>query len=252
MLMMIVSLAATDRAFVGTWCMCHCHPVHLCLQLIHATCRRCYPVQDGTPIVVWSEQHAQQKSKNGISLCGQRPVTKVPRDVPRQDTHARVWTGQESSAEGNGSDKLQLSTSSSKSRGCIARAFWPPWTDIMTYPYGLTVCARFQDSVFIDFGSTMEDTDPCDESWGISGLEARVEHKDNKRNVLQSPIGTTCHQDCLAQIWLVEGTRTGLSAALQPKLGVRELPTKKLSCGGCVQPAKPLSTCVGMMTGKQS
>lgn len=30
--------------------------------------------QDGCPVVVWSEQHAQQESKNGLSLCGQNAV----------------------------------------------------------------------------------------------------------------------------------------------------------------------------------
>jgi len=28
-----------------------------------------------------------------------------------------------------------------------------------------------QDSIEVSFGSTMEDSDPCDESWGVSGLE---------------------------------------------------------------------------------
>mmetsp|Transcript_3750 Transcript_3750/g.6307 ORF Transcript_3750/g.6307 Transcript_3750/m.6307 type:complete len:272 (+) Transcript_3750:130-945(+) len=77
--------------------------------------------QDGAPVVVWSEQHAQQKSKNGISLCGQ-----------------------ESTAEGKFAVPIDI------------------------------VVPHTQDSVFVDFGSTMEDTDPCDESWGVSGLEVHV------------------------------------------------------------------------------
>lgn len=33
---------------------------------------------------------------------------------------------------------------------------------------------HFKDSVTLTFGSTMQDTDPCDESWGVSGVELHV------------------------------------------------------------------------------
>lgn len=70
------------------------------------------------PVIVWSEQHDESLSRNGINLCGRS-----------------------STPEGK-----------------------------FSAPIDVTV-AHQQDSVQISFGSTMEDCDPCDESWGISGLE---------------------------------------------------------------------------------
>lgn len=77
--------------------------------------------QQGCPIVVWSEQHTQQESKNGLSLCGQATTPEGKFAVPIE----------------------------------------------ITVPHT-------QDSVEVAFGSTMDDTDPCDESWGVSGLELYV------------------------------------------------------------------------------
>lgn len=74
--------------------------------------------QGGTPVVVWSEQHTQQLSKNGISLCGQ---------------------------SGTPEGKFSVSID-------------------VTVQHHL-------DSVQLGFGSTMDFSDPCDESWGISGVE---------------------------------------------------------------------------------
>jgi len=74
----------------------------------------------GAPAVVWSEQHTQEMSTNGVSICGQgTPEGKfaVPIDV--------------------------------------------------TVPHTAS-------SVELIFGSTMEDMDPCDESWGISNVELYV------------------------------------------------------------------------------
>lgn len=77
--------------------------------------------QDSCPVVMWSEQHTQQMSKNGLNLCGQS-------ETPEGKFTASI--------------------------------------DV-TVPH-------VQDSVQIAFGSTMDDADPCDESWGISGLELHV------------------------------------------------------------------------------
>jgi len=74
----------------------------------------------GEPLVVWSEQHAQVQSMNGVSICGQNtPEGKfsVPIDV---------------------------------------------------------VVPHTQAAVDIIFGSTMDDMDPCDESWGVSMVELLV------------------------------------------------------------------------------
>lgn len=72
----------------------------------------------GQQVVVWSEQHSEQLSRNGISLCGR----------------------------------------STTPEGKFAA------------PIDVTVPHQ-QDAVVLAFGSTMEDSDPCDESWGVSGLE---------------------------------------------------------------------------------
>lgn len=74
--------------------------------------------QDGKPVVVWSEQHVQGQSVNGLSLCGQGATPEGKFAVPIDITITH--TGPE----------LKLS-----------------------------------------FGSTMENNDPCDESWGVSGIE---------------------------------------------------------------------------------
>lgn len=77
--------------------------------------------QDGCSVVVWSEQHAQQESKNGLSLCGQAAVP-----------------------EGKFASTIDI-----------------------TVPHNLA-------SVTLGFGSTMDAADPCDESWGVSGIEVYV------------------------------------------------------------------------------
>jgi len=77
--------------------------------------------QDNGLVTVWSEQHAQKKSKNGISLCGQEETPEGKFSVP---------------------------------------------IDV--------VVPHTQDALMVEFGSTMDDSDPCDESWGISGLEVYV------------------------------------------------------------------------------
>lgn len=74
--------------------------------------------QGGAPVVVWSEQHSEQMSKNGISICGQ---SQTP--------------------EGKFSVSIDV-----------------------------TVQHHLSD-VQLAFGSTMDSSDPCDESWGISGIE---------------------------------------------------------------------------------
>jgi len=74
--------------------------------------------QGGAPVVVWSEQHSEQMSKNGISICGQ---SQTP--------------------EGKFSVSIDV-----------------------------TVQHHLSD-VQLEFGSTMDNADPCDESWGISGIE---------------------------------------------------------------------------------
>jgi len=75
----------------------------------------------GCPVVVWSEMHKQDESKNGISLCGQPGTPDGKFTVP-----------------------IDVSFSHSGS------------------------------SVSLSFGSTMEDSDPCDESWGVSDFEIYV------------------------------------------------------------------------------
>lgn len=75
----------------------------------------------GAPVLVWSEQHAQQMSKNGLNLCGQ-----------------------------GGTPEGKFSV-----------------------PIDVTVPHTF-DTIDLIFGSTMDDTDPCDESWGVSGVEIYV------------------------------------------------------------------------------
>jgi len=72
----------------------------------------------GRPVVVWSEQHSERMSRNGINLCG----------------HSHTPEG-----------KFAVSID-------------------VTVPHTL-------DSVELVFGSTIEDCDPCDESWGVSGVE---------------------------------------------------------------------------------
>lgn len=73
------------------------------------------------PVVVWSERHAQQEAKNGLSLCGDA-----------------------------GTPEGKFSA-----------------------PVDVTMNHR-KDSVQVSFGSTMDDADPCDESWGISNMEIYV------------------------------------------------------------------------------
>lgn len=75
----------------------------------------------GAPIVVWTEQHSQEMSKNGISVCGKSETPEGKFAVP---------------------------------------------IDI-TIPH-------HESSIEVEFGSTMDDSDACDESWGISGLELLV------------------------------------------------------------------------------
>lgn len=75
----------------------------------------------GSLVPVWTEQHAQQESKNGLSLCGQA---------------------------GTPEGKFSVSID-------------------VTIPH-------VTDSVMVTFGSTMDDSDPCDESWGVSGVEVYV------------------------------------------------------------------------------
>mmetsp|Transcript_79837 Transcript_79837/g.229182 ORF Transcript_79837/g.229182 Transcript_79837/m.229182 type:complete len:328 (-) Transcript_79837:87-1070(-) len=70
------------------------------------------------PVVVWSEQHAQGASTNGLSLCGQS-----------------------STPEGKFAVSIDV-----------------------TVPH-------VEGSIQLTFGSTMENNDPCDESWGVSGIE---------------------------------------------------------------------------------
>jgi hypothetical protein len=77
--------------------------------------------QEHAPVVVWSEQHSQQMSKNGVNLCGQSATP-----------------------EGKFSSLIDV------------------------------VVPHTVDSLRLDFGSTMSDSDPCDESWGISGVEIYV------------------------------------------------------------------------------
>lgn len=77
--------------------------------------------QDGKPVVVWSEQHVQGQSVNGLSLCGQGATPEGKFAVPIDITITHTGPS------------LQLS-----------------------------------------FGSTMENNDPCDESWGVSGIELYV------------------------------------------------------------------------------
>jgi hypothetical protein len=74
--------------------------------------------QAGQPVALWSEQHSQAMSKNGISLCGQAGTP-----------------------EGKFSALIDVTVE------------------------------HTQDSVEVAFGSTMDDSDPCDESWGVSGVE---------------------------------------------------------------------------------
>jgi len=71
--------------------------------------------------VVWSERHAQQEAKNGLSLCGDAGTPEGKFSAP---------------------------------------------VDV-TIPH-------HRDSVTVAFGSTMDDSDPCDESWGISALEIYI------------------------------------------------------------------------------
>lgn len=74
----------------------------------------------GEPVVVWSEQHSQEMSVHGISICGQgTPEGKfaVPIDITMPHTQAALE---------------------------------------------------------VTFGSTMDDMDPCDESWGVSGVELYI------------------------------------------------------------------------------
>jgi len=77
--------------------------------------------QNACPTVVWSEQHAQQESRNGVNVCGQ-----------------------------NGTPEGKFAV-----------------------PIDVTV-PHHQDSVQLTFGSTMDGADPCDESWGVSGVELHV------------------------------------------------------------------------------
>lgn len=77
--------------------------------------------QENCNVVVWSEQHTQGESKNGLSLCGQAGAPEGKFAVP-----------------------IEL------------------------------VVPHTQDSLVIGFGSTMDDADPCDESWGVSGVELYV------------------------------------------------------------------------------
>lgn len=77
--------------------------------------------QGNSPIVVWSEQHQQGESKNGVNVCGS-----------------------ESTPEGKFSASIDV-----------------------TVPHAAS-------GVTVTFGSTMEDADPCDESWGVSGVELYV------------------------------------------------------------------------------
>jgi len=72
------------------------------------------------PVVVWSEQHAQDMSTNGISICGQ----------------------------GTPEGKFAV-------------------------PIDITI-PHTQASIDVTFGSTMDDMDPCDESWGVSSVELLV------------------------------------------------------------------------------
>lgn len=74
--------------------------------------------QEGLPVVLWSEQHTQTMSKNGISVCGQAATP-----------------------EGKFSSGIDV------------------------------VIEHTSDQLQLTFGSTMEDSDPCDESWGVSGIE---------------------------------------------------------------------------------
>lgn len=77
--------------------------------------------RDGSPVVVWTEQHAQQESEHGLSLCGQA---------------------------GTPEGKFAVSVD-------------------VTVPHEA-------DSVQVSFGTTMDDSDACDESWGVSALEVHV------------------------------------------------------------------------------
>jgi len=74
-----------------------------------------------SPVIVWSEQHAQEMSKNGLSICGQK-------ETP----------------EGKFAVSIDISV------------------------------PHVKDTVQLSFGSTMDDTDPCDESWGVSNIEVYV------------------------------------------------------------------------------
>lgn len=74
--------------------------------------------EGGKAVAVWSEQHQQEQSKNGISVCGSG-------DTPEGKFAAVI---------------------------------------------DVTV-AHTAPTIEITFGSTMADSDPCDESWGVSGVE---------------------------------------------------------------------------------
>jgi len=75
----------------------------------------------GAPVIVWSEQHSQQMSKNGLNLCGQAGTP-----------------------EGKFSTAIDV------------------------------VVPHIDPFIQVTFGSTMDDSDACDESWGVSGVEIYV------------------------------------------------------------------------------
>mmetsp|Transcript_8233 Transcript_8233/g.23581 ORF Transcript_8233/g.23581 Transcript_8233/m.23581 type:complete len:287 (+) Transcript_8233:86-946(+) len=77
--------------------------------------------EGNAPVVVWSEQHTQAASTNGISLCGQSMTP-----------------------EGKFAVSIDV------------------------------VVPHSQSAVIMSFGSTMQNADPCDESWGVSGVEVHV------------------------------------------------------------------------------
>mmetsp|Transcript_64686 Transcript_64686/g.122693 ORF Transcript_64686/g.122693 Transcript_64686/m.122693 type:complete len:307 (+) Transcript_64686:101-1021(+) len=74
--------------------------------------------QEKDLVTVWSEQHAQENSKNGLNLCGNG-------ETPEGKFSASI--------------------------------------DVMV-PHNT-------DTLSVSFGSTMDDVDPCDQSWGVSGVE---------------------------------------------------------------------------------
>lgn len=74
--------------------------------------------QDNDFVTVWSEQHAQENSKNGLNLCGNA-------ETPEGKFSASI--------------------------------------DVMV-PHNT-------DTLSVSFGSTMDDVDSCDQSWGVSGVE---------------------------------------------------------------------------------